>query len=82
MNEKFYLSDQAFKYAMLGYKYSQIAGVLEGIVFLELKRRGYQVFVGKYEDKEIDFVAINKEERVYVQVAFRLSGEETIEREF
>lgn len=82
MNEKFYLSDQALKYAMLGYKDSQIAGVLEGIVFLELKRRGYQVFVGKYEDREIDFVAINKEERVYVQVAFRLSGEETIDREF
>lgn len=81
-NEKFYLGDQALKYAVMGYKDRDISGVLENIVYLELKRRGYNVYVGKIADKEIDFVAERKSEKVYVQVAYRLSDDKTVAREF
>ena len=81
-NEKFYLGDQALKYAVMGYKDRDISGVLENIVYLELKRRGYNVYVGKMADKEIDFVAERKSEKVYVQVAYRLSDDKTVDREF
>lgn len=81
-NEKFYLGDQALKYAVMGYKDRDISGVLENIVYLELKRRGYKVYVGKMADKEIDFVAERKSEKVYVQVAYRLSDDKTVDREF
>lgn len=81
-NEKYFIGDQGLKYAVMGYKDRDISGILENIVFLELKRRGYQVYVGKFNDKEIDFVAEKKEQRIYVQVAYKLSEEATIEREF
>lgn len=81
-NEKYYLGDQALKYAIMGYKDREISGILENIVFLELKRRGYEVYVGKNDDKEVDFVAERKDEKVYVQVAYRLSDQKTIDREF
>ena len=81
-NEKYFIGDQGLKYAVMGYKDRDISGILENIVFLELKRKGYQVYVGKFDDKEIDFVAEKKERKVYVQVAYKLSEESTIEREF
>jgi len=81
-NEKYFIGDQGLKYAVMGYKDRDISGILENIVFLELKRKGYQVYVGKFDDKEIDFVAVKKEQKVYVQVAYKLSEEFTIEREF
>ncbi len=70
--EKYYLSDVSFKYALLGYNRKMLDGVLENIVFLELKRRGYEVFIGKNNTKEIDFVANRRDERVYVQVCVQL----------
>lgn len=80
--EKYYPGDIAFIYALMGYRDEQIAGILETLVFLELKRRGYQIFVGKIQNIEIDFVAVKNNEKVYIQVAYKLSSSETIEREF
>nr|WP_091695959.1 ATP-binding protein [Algoriphagus locisalis] len=80
--EKFYLSDVGLLYATMGYRDRMISGILENIVFLELKRRGYAVFVGKFLDKEIDFIAEKKGQKIYVQVAYKLESEQTVEREF
>lgn len=73
--EKFYLADQSIKYALFGFNPTSIASMLENIVFLELKRRGYDVYVGKYADKEIDFVATKRDEKVYIQVCRNLPKE-------
>ena len=66
--EKFYLADQSLKYCIMGFNPKSIASMLENIVYFELKRRGYEVYIGKLGTKEIDFVAIKRDERVYVQV--------------
>jgi len=80
--EKFYLSDVSLLYATMGYRDRMIAGVLENIVFLELKKRNYTVFAGKSDSQEIDFIADKQGEKLYVQVAYKLESEETVEREF
>lgn len=79
---KFYLADIGMKHALMGYKKEDISKHLENIVFLELLNRGYDVFVGTVQGKEIDFVAKRSGEILYVQVTYLLSSEETIEREF
>lgn len=66
--EKFYLADQSLKYCIIGFNPKSIASMLENIVYFELKRRGYEVYIGKLGTKEIDFVAIKRDERIYVQV--------------
>ena len=70
--EKYYLADVSLKYSLLGYNRKMLDGALENIVYLELRRRGYDVFIGKNETKEIDFVATRRDERIYVQVCVRL----------
>lgn len=80
--EKFYVSDISIIYATLGNRDRMIGGILENIVFLDLKRRGYNVFVGKSGNSEIDFVAERQGRKVYVQVAYKLENKETVEREF
>ncbi|OPZ02924.1 MAG: hypothetical protein BWZ11_00500 [Bacteroidetes bacterium ADurb.BinA395] len=80
--EKFYLSDVSLLYATMGYRDRMIAGVLENIVFLELKRRNYTVFAGKSDTQEIDFIAEKQGKKLYVQVAYKLESEETVNREF
>lgn len=70
--EKYYLADMSLKYALLGYNRGMLDGAEENIVFLELKRRGYNVFIGKNGAKEIDFVAEKRGERIYVQVCVQL----------
>ena len=70
--EKYYLSDISLKYALLGYNRKMLDGVLENIVFLELKRRGYEVNIGKNGTKEIDFIAQRRDEKLYVQVCVQL----------
>lgn len=66
--EKFYLADSALKYCIIGFNPTSLAAMLENIVFLHLKRKGYEVYVGKNAAKEIDFVAVRRDERIYVQV--------------
>ena len=80
--EKFFVSDLSLVYATMGYRDRMIAGMLENIVFLELKRRDYQVYIGKLDTKEIDFIAEKKGEKIYVQVAYKLESEATVNREF
>lgn len=80
--EKYFAGDQAIIYAVMGFKDRMIGGVLENIVMLELKRRGFRVFTGKWGDREVDFVAEKNENRIYVQVAYKMAGQSTIDREF
>lgn len=80
--EKFYLADISLRYAVLGYTIDSVASSLENIVYLELKRRGYDVCIGKYKDKEIDFVATKQNEKIYVQVTQEIKLEKTQKREY
>ena len=77
--EKYYLSDPSFKYCKMGFDRKMVAAMLENIVYLEMKRRGYDVYIGKNASKEIDFVGVRKNEKVYIQVCDRLP--ENSERE-
>lgn len=70
--EKYYLADVSFQYALFGYNRKMLDGVMENIVYLELRRRGYDVYVGKNNTKEIDFIAIHKDEKIYVQVCVQI----------
>ncbi|MFH1580509.1 MAG: ATP-binding protein [Pseudomonadota bacterium] len=82
LHEKYYLGDVALRHALLGYREGDISGVLENLVFLELKRRGYQVFIGKVDNREVDFIAEKEQRKIYVQVAYLLASPETVNREF
>ena len=73
--EKFYLADASLKYSIMGFNPKSIAAMLENIVYFELRRRGYEVYIGKNGTKEIDFVAVRRDERIYVQVCRRLPEE-------
>lgn len=73
--EKFYLADASLKYYVLGFNSKSVAAMLENIVYFELRRKGYEVYIGKNETKEIDFVAIRRDERIYVQVCRNLPEE-------
>ncbi len=73
--EKFYLADSSLKYCIMGFNPKSIAAMLENIVYFELRRKGYDVYIGKNETKEIDFVAVCRDERIYVQVCRRLPEE-------
>ena len=70
--EKYYLADVSFRYALFGYNRKMLDGVMENIVYLELRRRGYDVYVGKNNTKEIVFIAIHKDEKIYVQVCVQI----------
>ena len=80
--EKFYLADTALRYSVLGYDADSVASSLENIVYLELCRRGYTVYVGKSSDGEIDFAAVRQNEKIYVQVTQELRSKKTEKREY
>ena len=80
--EKYYFEDFGLKNALLGYSENSISGLLENVVFLELLRRGYEVFIGQGSNCEVDFIARRRDETVYFQVAYLLASNETIVREF
>lgn len=79
--EKYYATDVTMRYALLGRKYIDLGCILENIVYLELVRRGYKVYIGRIGDKEIDFVAENSNGVQYFQVAYTVRDKSTLERE-
>jgi len=80
--EKYYLGDIGLRHALLGFREGDISQVLENVVYLELVRRGYAVMIGKQANREVDFIASKEGEKLYIQVAYLLASEATVQREF
>ena len=78
---KYYLSDIGLRYYLLGSKNTDEGHILENVVYLELIRRGYNVYIGKNDDNEVDFVAVNEKGEEYYQVSYTVKDEKTLERE-
>lgn len=81
-NEKYYIADHGIRASLFGDEHESINLVLENIVYMELLRRGYLVTVGRIAEREVDFVAKRRGKMLYVQVAYLLASQSTIEREF
>ena len=79
--EKYYAVDIGLRYFLLGGRYADTGHILENVIYLELRRRGYDVFVGKLDELEVDFVAVNQAGTLYVQVAATVRDENTLARE-
>ncbi len=82
INEKYYFEDIGLRNAIVGFHQKDMGKILENIVYKHLKLKGYDVYVGKHKDMEIDFLAQKAGETLYVQVAYLLSNQQTIDREF
>lgn len=80
-NGKYYVTDLGLRNHLLGYRRSDLGHVIENIVFFELKRRGYEVTTGKYDDLEIDFIGTKQEEKLYIQVSLSVMDENVLQRE-
>ena len=81
-SEKYYLLDTGFYKSQLEEKQRNIGRILENIIFIELKRHGYKITIGKVNDYEIDFICKKNNQKIYIQVTYLLENDETIEREF
>lgn len=82
VNEKYYVADHGIRQADYGNNQRDIQRILENIVYMELLRRGYKVYVGRVDQREVDFVCEKGGERLYIQVTYLLASDESIEREF
>jgi predicted AAA+ superfamily ATPase len=80
--EKFYVCDSAMRYSVLGYSADSVAAILENVVYLELLRRGYDVYIGQVQNGEIDFVATRQENKLYIQITQQIDNETTEKREY
>ena len=78
---KYYVTDMGMRNYLLGYKNADRGSILENIVYLELRRRGYKIFIGKVDNGEIDFVVFKGSDIIYIQVAESIKDEKTFERE-
>ncbi len=78
---KYYVADIGLRYYLLGTKHTDMGHILENIVYLELLRRGYEVYVGKIGATEVDFIAINEEGKSYYQVSMTVMENQTLKRE-
>ncbi|MFP4384964.1 MAG: ATP-binding protein [Spirochaetia bacterium] len=82
LTQKYYMGDIGLRHGLIGYKEQDISGLLENVIYLELLKRGYRVYTGKWTDREIDFIAEKDNRRIYLQVAYLISSKETADREF
>lgn len=82
VGQKYYLEDLGLRHSLLGYRTADIGKILENIVYVHLLVAGYLVRVGKFQDKEIDFVCVKGDEKMYIQVAYLIADEATKNREF
>jgi predicted AAA+ superfamily ATPase len=80
--EKFFVCDTAMRYSVLDYTPDSVAAMLENMVYLELRRRGYDVYIGELPDGKIDFVATRQENKLYIQIAPQIDSEKTENREY
>lgn len=78
---KYYVADHSLMYVRKGFSFEYIGQVLENIVFNDLRRRGYRVYVGKLGEKEVDFIAEKPNQKIYVQVSYTIASKETLNRE-
>ena len=79
---KYYATDLGLKHSLLGYRPEDISGHMENILFIELMYRGYEVYIGDYNGKEIDLVAIKDGSRLYIQACSSIDSQKTFDREF
>lgn len=79
--DKYYVVDIGLRYMLLGSSSTDVGHILENVVYLELLRRGYEVYVGKIDDLEVDFVAMDGKRTIYYQVAATVRDEKTLQRE-
>ena len=79
--EKYYVVDVGFRFMLFGTKQMDAGHILENVVYLELLRRGYDVYVGKVDAMEVDFVAQDRKGTTYIQVSLSVREEKTLERE-
>lgn len=82
VREKYYLTDIGLRHAVIGYNKDDINQLLENILFIEFKKRGYKIYIGQIGNAEIDFIIMKENQKAYVQVCYLLASEKTIEREF
>jgi hypothetical protein len=82
LEEKYFIADLGFREALVGQNQQAIEMMLENLAYIELLRSGYRVEIGKIGVKEIDFIATKDHHRIYIQVSYLLSSDNTIQREF
>ena len=82
IGEKYYFEDLGLRHSIIGYKANDIGKILENVVYQHLKSMGYDIYVGKLGEREIDFVCEKEAKKVYIQVSYILQDEKTLHREF